>query len=154
VSSNIHITLREGDRLPITGEEVLVRLGVWDPNRIREGHDPQKMQAYEHALADNPELLVAVNARYGPSFAVLSVYHRPGPPEARPGTGNVDLDSWFGSHPMAARYRTYMEALSGALDAAGFMLLPTDDEIVARVYTCFESAGTDLTNPFRRKHRR
>ena len=179
--TNIHITLRAGDRLPITGEEVLVRLGLWDPEHIRERHDPDQMTDYERALAENADLRRAVTARYGPSFAVLSVYHRPGPPAARPGTGDSELDSWFGSHPIVSRYRAYLEALSGALETAGFLLLPTDiyvrretdgvwelqgeghfdivvgdldDETLARVYACFESAGTGLTNPYRRKHSR
>lgn len=178
--ANMRVRLRADDRLPITGEEVLVRLGIWDPVHIRERHDPEQIATYEEALRANRLLFEAVTAQYGPSFAVLSVYRRPGPPEARPGAGNAEVDSWFGSHAVVSRYRSYLEATSGALDNAGFALLPTDiylrretdgawelqgeghfdivvgdldDDTLARVYACFERAGTHLTNPFRRKNR-
>lgn len=134
------VTLR---RAPLDGSdiEVVVRLGVWNKDRIRENYTAGIRATYEELLDREPGLRERLSAKYGEEFAVLSVFARPGPAGLRPDqVGSEDLREWLAKHDPASRYGKYREAVVAQLTAAGYEVLPTD-------ILTLDAEGVALNNP-------
>ena len=174
--TNLHVTIREED-LDGTGRRVVVRLGVWDNNHVRDTYSSTVVEAYERLLVENPELRDRLAAKHGDTFYVLSVFVRPGDPGLRPDTeGSAELDAWLGNPPADVRGQ-YREAVIADLLGAGFDVLPTtttltladgsshssgdghydivcedlSDEVLDRLLAVFSDV---IRNPFKTKQRR
>ena len=114
------VTLRQ-ESLNGSDIEVVVRLGVWNREKIRENHTAEIHASYEDLLRREPDLRDRLSRKYGDEFAVLSVFARPGVVGLRPQqVGSDDLREWLANHDPAFRYGRYREAVVLHLVAAGY----------------------------------